>query len=300
MTSERMNIMRKKLLTLGITTCLTASLFAGCGSTAPQVETSISAEATETTEIIKVREVTDDSNIQQELQMCREVVEKAQSSEAIQITSESQNRGEKVENVTTTGNYYRMGENEYHSSFIPMDGFLDGVPVWGSSSITLKIGDQYFNNNPDGYVVAKETGYEDHFGKSSMTKEQNEKSYIKPWLLRFHWDDSKISHISTLGIGDNKAIRIQVSEPFYEDLYESVEGENYTAEFFFENGKFDRVSLVADYSVSWENMAGEKGADRHGVTVTERIKDTDIKRIEGFFTYMHETALEDVKNKPNE
>ena len=145
-------------------------------------------------------------------------------------------------------------------------------------------------------MIAKDTGYEDHFGKSSLTKEQNEKSYVRPWLLRFHWEDRKITHISTVGTGGDKAIRIQVSEPFYED----AEGENYTAEFFFENGKFDRVDLVASYSVSWETMAGEKGTDRYGLTDTERIRDTDKKDIEDFFTCVHETALEDVKNAPKE
>lgn len=297
-------MMRKKLWTLGLTVCLTVSLFAGCGTTAAnmeetkamQTEASISSKAAETAEVIKVREVTDDGNIQQELQMCREVVEQAQSYEAIQIDSESQNRGQNVLNDTTSTTYYRMGDNEYHSSFIPMDGLLDGVPVWGDRFTTLKIGDQYFNYVPDGYVITKETGYEDHFGKSSLTKEQNEKSYVRPWLLRFHWEDSKITHISTVGTGGDKAIRIQVSEPFYED----AEGENYTAEFFFENGKFDRVDLVASYSVSWETMAGEKGTDRYGLTDTERIRDTDKKDIEDFFTYVHETALEDVKNTPKE
>ena len=294
--------MKKSIIALSLMACLTVSLLSGCGTAVPnaeeaiasQVDGSIPTDAVEATEIIRVREATDDSNIQQELQLCREVVEKAQSYEAIQIDSERQNRGKNVLNNTASITYYQMGENEYHSSFIPMDGILDGVPVWGSSFTTLKIGDQYFNYDPDGYVVAKETGYEDHFGKSTLSQEQNEKSYIKPWLLRFHWDDSKISYISTVESGDNKAIRMQVSESFYED----VEGENYTAEFFFENGEFDRVELVANYSVSWETMAGDKGADRHGVTDTERIKDTETKRIEGFFTYMYETAMEDVKNKP--
>lgn len=300
--------MKKSIIALSLMACLTVSLLSGCGTAvhnaeeaiASQVDGSIPTDAAEATEIIRVREATDDSNIKQDLQLCREVVEKAQSYEAIQITIESQNRGENAQNVTASNTYYRMGENEYHSTLIPMDGILDGVPVWGSTSTILKIGDQYFNYQPDGYVVAKETGYEDHFGKSTLSKEQNEKSYIKPWLLRFQWDDSKISYISTVESGGNKAIRIQVAEPYFEDFYESVKGDNYTAEFFFDNGKFDRVELVANYSVSWETMAGDKGADRHGVTDTERIKDPETKRIEGFFTYMHETAMEDVKNKPKE
>ena len=140
--------MRKKLWTLGLTACLTASLFAGCGTTAAnmeetkalQMETSISSEAAETAEVIKVREVTDDGDIQQELQMCREVVEKAQSYEAIRIDTERQNRGQNVLNDTTSITFYQMGKNEYHSSFIPMDGILDGVPVWGNSLTTLKSG----------------------------------------------------------------------------------------------------------------------------------------------------------------
>lgn len=291
-----MNIMRKKLLTLGITTCLTASLFAGCGSTAPQVETSLSAETAEATEIIKVREVTDDSNIQQELQMCREVVEKAQSYEAIKIFREGKYRGENVLNDTSSTIFLRNKKMEYNSTLIPMDGISMGIPVWGSTFATLRVGDQYYNYQPDGYVIPEDTTGEAHFGESSMTKEENEKSYEQPWLLRFQWNDDKIRHISTVGVGGNKSVRIQVSEPFYED----TEGENYTAEFYFKNGEFDRVELVVNYGIPRGNAEGSPIVDWIDVTITELLKNTDPDYVNGFLEEIQKTALEDVKNKPKE
>lgn len=287
--------MKKTILAVSLSFCLGVVFITGCSADQSDAGKAVSQnETAETSAVTRVREVSDSKKIEMELQMCREVVENAQSLEAVSISGENQNRGENVMDGITKTTYYRSGENEYHSDFIPMDGFLDGVPVWGSSFTTLKIGEQYYNYSPDGYVVAKETGYEDHFGKSSLTKEQNEKSYIKPWLLRFCWEDEKISHISTIESGENKAVRIQVSEPFYPD----AEGENYTAEFFFQNGQFDRAELTASFGVPWETMAGDKGVDWNGVTVTERIKSTDSTYIQDFLEEMRKTALEDVNNKP--
>ena len=296
--------MRNKLWTLGFTACLTASLFAGCGTTgvnmeetkAMQMEASISSEAAETAEVIKVREVTDDGDIQQELQMCREVVEQAQRYEAIEIFCEGKYRGEDVLNDTSSTIFLRNKKAEYNSTLIPMDGISDGIPVWGSTFATLKVEDQYFNYQPDGYVVPKDTSYEAHFGESSMTKEENEKSYEQPWLLRFQWVDEKISHISTVGSGGNKSIRIQVSEHFYENSEE----ENYTAEFYFKNGKFDRVELVVNYGISRGNAEGSPIIDWVDTTITESIQNTDSDFVNGYLKDIEKTALEDVKNAPKE
>ena len=207
--------MKKSLLIGILILSMMVSLLAGCDEK-PQTENNTPAP-------IRVREVFDnDGAIEQDLKLCKQALEDIQGHESISIRKEARIWGNDGDTQTISTYFVKSGQDYYQEKIFPQSGVLDGIPVWESRDRTVRKDDEYYNDSYDGYVIKADTEFEHHFGKSTMTQDQNEQTISVPWLLRYRWKDQDIQYLSGVSNQGNRTIQIQIQGTVYSD----TEGES--------------------------------------------------------------------------
>lgn len=266
---------------------LTLSFLTACGGEAPEQDTT------------KVREVpaSDSEAIEADLALCKTTIENVQNHDYISIMEENQLRGEDILNRTSTISFIKSGENLYRNTSIPQDGVMDEVPMWSQEFGILYADGVYYNNYEDGYSTTEDGDFQQHWGESTFSAERTAREFKFPWILEFDWDAQEIQHISTVNIGGQKAVRIQIMGAYLPDTI----CESYTAEFFFDqDAQLDRVEVIASYAQAPREGMDDYEAPTIDVTNTQRVLSTDEEKITKAIGKISKCALEDVKNKPDE
>lgn len=259
-----------------------------------------SSQATEPTEkTTKVREVpaSDSAAVEADLALCKAAIENVQSNDYIRITEDNRFHGENVMNPTATVSFIKSGEDLYSSTLIPEDGMLDGVPIWSSEYSILCKNGVYYNNILDGYDTIENGVYRRHWGKSTLSPEEDAQSCKLPWLLSFDWNAQEIQYISTVTIDGQKAVKIQIMGAYLPDTI----CESYTADFFFnKDNQLDRVELVASYALAPQEGMEDAMDFTINVTNTQKVLSTDQSHLTEMMENLYEEALDDAKNKPDD
>lgn len=272
---------------------LTLALLTACGGNPSTPRTGSPEDTT------KVREVSDSNSaaIEADLALCKAAVEEVQRHDYIAIQEDNQFRGEDILNDTNSVMFMKSGEDLYRNVSIPQDAFLDDIPVFSRDQRILYKDGAYFNDFFNGYTTIENGTEQTHWGASTMSEQENALSCPLPWLLRFDWDAQEIQYISTLEIGEQTAVRIQIMGAYLPDTI----CESYTAEFFFnQDDHLDQVELVASFARPSRTGTNNEVGPTTAVTNVQKVLFTDQEHITKEIESLYESALEDVKNKPTE
>ena len=273
-----------------LTGLLSLALLTACGEAAPKNENE---------ETTKVRDVTELGSAEAEADMalCKEAVRNIQREEFVELQQLQQNQGEDVLNETSTITFLKSGEDLYRCVSIPIDAYLDETPIFTREHRLLRYDGAYFNDFYNGYTTADDTGEQTHWGESTMSEQDELLSSRAPWLLSFDWEAQEVRYVSTVQIGEQKAVRLQI---FGEYLPNTI-CDSYTAEFYFDQeDQLDHVETVASYVRKPRAGIPEEHGPAIQETSTQRVISADQTRITRTIEEAYQQALEDVRNRPEE
>ena len=191
------------------------------------------------------------------LARCKAVLDTVRSSESFSIKAERTNEGGNVLNDSSTIYYYQDGEDwlQYHE--IPVQGIVDGVPVWFDKFAFMCVDGAWFDNMAFG-------GLDD---KMQVTWGPSAPQEVwVPWLASYNWEESEITYISTLPEGSGSAVTLQINAP-YKGRADSYPG-YYVVFHFDETGAFRHVDVEASFRC--EGTSDLHTVEREGIMSLEQ------------------------------
>ncbi len=168
------------------------------------------------------------------LERCRSFLEELKACQDYVIQVDRTNYGGAV-NDTSEETYAIRGEDWMRMIRIPMDGYLDGIPVWESIISEMYLDGQYYDNMENPSLTENR---EVHWGKTDTVYEK------MLWFHRFDWDAQDVLYVSHTPAGHGMCITFQVMTPYYENNEACYN--HYFVNFIFNNSlEFQRAEITA-------------------------------------------------------